>query len=41
MPQKKNKEVNFYKDSTLILNDSCYFFEFGGTMVAKFSTNKL
>ena len=30
-----------YRDSTLILNDSCYFFEFGGTNVAKFSITKL
>jgi len=41
VPQKRIKEANFYKDSTLILNDSCFFFEFGGTLVAKFSITKL
>lgn len=33
--------MNFYKDSTLILNDSCYWFEFGGKSVSKFSISKL
>lgn len=33
--------MNFYKDSTLILNDSCYWFEFGGRSISKFSTSKL
>lgn len=28
---KKQKEANFYKDSTLLLNDTCFWFEFGGT----------
>ncbi|CAD8137168.1 unnamed protein product [Paramecium pentaurelia] len=30
----------FYKDSTLILNDSCLWFEFGGKTISKFSTSK-
>lgn len=32
---------NLYKDSTLIVNDSCYWFEFGGCAIGRFSINKL
>ncbi|EGR33629.1 protein kinase domain protein [Ichthyophthirius multifiliis] len=38
----KNKEnqEQFYKESTLILNENCYWFEFGGNSIGKFSLHK-
>ncbi|EAR87484.2 Serine/Threonine kinase domain protein (macronuclear) [Tetrahymena thermophila SB210] len=37
-----NKENygQFYKESTLILNENCYWFEFGGSSIGKFSIHK-
>lgn len=32
---------SFFKDSTLIVNESCYWFEFGGCSIGRFSINKL
>lgn len=42
-PQKPSTaaEGSFYKDSTLIVNESCYWFEFGGCSIGRFSINKL
>jgi len=28
---------NYYKDSTLMLHESCYWFEFGGSSIGRFS----
>ena len=40
--KSKNKEPsNYYKDSTLILNENCYWFEFGGCGIGRFNINKL
>ena len=31
---------NYYKDSTLMLHESCYWFEFGGSSIGRFSINR-
>ena len=31
---------NYYKDSTLMLHESCYWFEFGGTAIGRFSISR-
>ena len=31
---------NYYKDSTLMLHESCYWFEFGGSSIGRFSITR-
>ena len=31
---------NYYEGSTLILHDSCYWFEFGGSSIGRFSISR-
>lgn len=37
--ETKSKQ-NYYKDSTLMLHESCYWFEFGGSSIGRFSISR-